>query len=167
VLEGGSAFDPAHLYFIARIDVRNSGNVNRLEGKKMNKRIKSALAIPFHQFMGVTSVTSQAGIGEMAIEVTENIINPVGKFHGGALYALCDVCAYAGLASLMDDQTEAVTNDIHVSIMRTAELGDVIHFKSEIMKLGRRLCFIDVKVTCQDKLIASAKVTKSMLSVAK
>ena len=133
----------------------------------MNTRIKNALEIPFHQFMGIASVTSQFGIGEISVEVTENILNPVGKLHGGALYALCDVCAYAGLASLMDEQTEAVTGDIHVSVMRAAALGDIIHFKSEIMKLGKRLCFIDVRVTCNGNLIAAAKVTKSMLSIRK
>ena len=131
----------------------------------MNERIKNALAIPFHQFMGVTSVESHSGTGAFSVEVTENIMNPTGKFHGGALYSLCDVCAYAGLASLMDDQTEAVTSDIHVSVMRAATVGDVVHFKSEILKLGKRLCFIDVEVTSKGKLIAAAKVTKSMLSL--
>lgn len=133
----------------------------------MNERLKAAIAIPFHQFLGVTAITSQSGSGEMDVKVTKNIINPSGKFHGGALYALCDVCAYAGLASLMDDRTEAVTNDIHVSVMRAATLDDVVHFKSEILKRGKRLCFIDVKVTLDGQLIASAKVTKSMLSIGK
>lgn len=131
----------------------------------MNERIKKSIEIPFHQFMGVRSARSESGIGEISVKVTENIVNPVGKFHGGALYALCDVCAYVGLASMMDDQIEAVTNDIHVSIMRAATLGDVIQFKSEILKLGRRLCFIAVRVTSKDKLIAFAKVTKSMLTI--
>ncbi len=132
----------------------------------MNERAKKSLAIPFHQFLGVTSSTSQSGSAEITVEVKENIVNPSGKFHGGAIYALCDICAYTGLATLMDDQTEAVTNDIHVSMMRAATLGDVVHFKSEILKLGKRLCFIDVKVTANDKLIATAKVTKSMLTIA-
>lgn len=138
-------------------------DTNRVIGTKMNARLEHAIAIPFHEFLGVTSATSQSGRGELLVGVSANTVNPSGLFHGGAIYALCDVCAYAALLSLMDDDTEAVTNDIHVSLMRGAGIGDVVQFSSEVVKHGRRLCFIEVKATLNGALIASASVTKSIL----
>lgn len=129
----------------------------------MNARLKNVIALPLHQYLGVTSIKSESGCGELSITVTENLVNPSGRFHGGAIYALCDVCAYSGLLSLIDDRTEAVTHDIQISIMRPAKLGDFVYFNSEVVKLGKRLCFIDVSVTLNDQIIASAKVTKSLL----
>ncbi len=130
----------------------------------MNDRLKNVIALPLHQYLGVTSIKSESGCGELSIKVSENLVNPSGRFHGGAIYALCDVCAYGGLLSLIDDRTEAVTHDIQISIMRSAKLGDFVYFNSEVVKLGKSLCFFDVKVTLTGQIIASAKVTKSILS---
>lgn len=76
---------------------------------------------------------------------------------------MSDVCAYAALLSRMDDETEAVTHDIQVSVMRPAALGDIVTFSADVTKPGRRISFMDVRVTVADKLIATARVTKSMI----
>ena len=129
----------------------------------MDGRLKKVIEHPLHKYLGVTSIESESGCGKLPLKITENIINPVGLFHGGVIYILCDVCAYSGLLSLMDDGVEAVTHDIQVSIMRPAKLGDFVYFNSEVVKLGKSLCFIDVKVTLKGQIIALARVTKSIL----
>lgn len=133
----------------------------------MHDRLKQLVALPFHQYLGVTSVESQSGRGELSLKVSENIVNSAGMFHGGAIYALCDICAYGALFSLLDDTSQAVTHDIHVSVMRSARLGDFVCFNSEVVKIGKSLAFIDVKVTLEGQMIASARVTKSILSIRK
>ena len=77
---------------------------------------------------------------------------------------LSDVCAYAGLLSLLSDNEEAVTHDLHVSVLRPAMLGDEVVFRSEVVKRGRQLCFLNVTATVDDKIIATARVTKSIIS---
>lgn len=128
----------------------------------MDTRLKKMLAHPLHQFLGVTAINADAGRGALSITLSENVINPAGLFHGGVIYILCDVCAYGGLLSLLDDRTDAVTHDIQISVMRSAKLGDVVDFQSEVAKLGKTICFIDVKVTVSGQMIASARVTKSI-----
>lgn len=130
----------------------------------MNDRLKKSIELPLHQYLGLKSISSDAGHGGIVLTVNEKLVNSSGILHGGPLYALCDICAYGGLLSLIDDHTEAVTHDIHVSILRPAKLGDIVRFNSEVVKLGKRICFIEVKVTVKDKSIALAKVTKSVLS---
>lgn len=131
----------------------------------MNDRIDKVIALPFHRFLGVTTVESEAGRGKLSVTINENTANLVGVFHGGALYTLCDVCGYCGLLSLIDEKTNAVTHDIQVSVMRAAKLGDVVDFSSEVIKLGKKVCFIDVKVSVAGTLIASARITKSIITI--
>jgi uncharacterized protein (TIGR00369 family) len=128
----------------------------------MNDRLNKILAHPLHKFLGVTSISSEAGRGAFSITLTDNVINSAGILHGGVIYALCDVCAYGGLVSLLDERTEAVTHDIQISIMRSAKFADVVDFQSEVIKRGKSICFIDVQVTVSGEVIASARVTKSM-----
>ncbi|SHL29828.1 uncharacterized domain 1-containing protein [Desulfatibacillum alkenivorans DSM 16219] len=129
----------------------------------MSKRLREVISNPLHVFLGVTDIQSENGCGEIILTINKNVINPQGTLHGGIIYTLSDVCAYAGLLSLLDDDTEAVTHDIQVSVMRSAMLGDEIRFKSEVIKRGRSICFLQTKVTLGEKIIATAKITKSLI----
>jgi len=128
----------------------------------MDDRLKTVIEHPLHKYLGVTTIESESGKGTLPLKITENNINPVGLFHGGVIYLLCDICAAGGLLSLIDDDVKAVTHDIQISILRPAKLGDFVYFNSEVVKLGKSLCFIDVKVTLEDQIIALARVTKSL-----
>jgi len=130
----------------------------------MNRRLQAVEQHPLHRYLGVTTIQSNQGCAEFTIEVNEQTLNPAGVFHGGVIYILCDVCAYAGLSSVLEDNIEAVTHDIQVSVMRAAQMGDQINFKSKIVRLGKRLCFIETVATVGNHVIATAKITKSILS---
>lgn len=130
-----------------------------------DERLEAVIAHPLHRDLGIETIDSQEGGGRFEIVVGERAVNPAGAFHGGVLYLLCDVCAYAGLLSTLDARTEAVTHDIHVSVMRSAARGDRVEFESSLVRRGRTLCFIDVLVTRAGKIIASARVTKSIVVV--
>lgn len=131
----------------------------------MNPRLQNVLSHPLHQFLGVADIHSADGQGEIRITVTDELVNPAGVFHGGVVYVLSDVCAYAGLLSLLNDNEEAVTHDLHVSILRPAMRGDEVVFRSEVVKRGRQLCFIDVTASVNDKIIATVRVTKSVIDI--
>ena len=119
----------------------------------MDARLKTVIEHPLHKYLGVTTIESESGRGKLPLKVTENNINPVGLFHGGVIYLLCDICASGGLLSLIDDDVAAVTHDIQISILRPAKLGDFVCFNSEVVKLGKSLCFIDVKVTLENGVL--------------
>lgn len=129
----------------------------------MNPRLQNVLNHPLHQFLGVADIHSADGQGEIRITLTDELVNPAGVFHGGVVYVLSDVCAYAGLLSLLNDNEEAVTHDLHVSILPPAKRGDEVVFRSEVVKRGRQLCFIDVTASVNDKIIATVRVTKSVI----
>ncbi|ERJ20473.1 Putative esterase protein [Salinisphaera shabanensis E1L3A] len=129
----------------------------------MDQRLEQVIAHPLHQHLGIETIESESGKARLSIVVGDNVINPAGVFHGGVLYLLCDVCAYAGLLSQLGAHTEAVTHDIHVSVMRGARAGEVVVFESNPVRVGRRIAFIDVSARVDERLIASARVTKTLL----
>lgn len=129
----------------------------------MNQRLIPLIHHPLHKFMGVETIHAENGKGVFTIAVNKNIINPAGVLHGGVVYTLSDLCAYAGLLSILDSNLEAVTHDLHVSVMRSVASNAQVTFESQIQKMGKRVCFIDVSVSSSKERIASARVTKSII----
>lgn len=119
--------------------------------------------IPLHQFLGVTGLESAEGQARLNISVNENTANPVGVLHGGVAYTLCDVVGYAALLSVLPEGVEAVTHDIQVSVLRAARLGDTVEFAGRVVKAGQRIAFLDTEARVEGELVASARVTKSLL----
>ncbi|MBY8964893.1 PaaI family thioesterase [Algiphilus sp.] len=129
------------------------------------ERLELVRTLPLHQQLGMTEINSEEGRGDLRFEVQQNQLNPAGMLHGGVLYTLCDVCAYAGLLSVLDDQTEAVTHDLHVSVMGAMGAGASGRIRSRVVRMGRRVVFIDAEVMSDDRIIASARITKSLVAV--
>lgn len=119
--------------------------------------------LPLHRFLDIQEINANAGKAELNIVVNDSMVNMVNVMHGGIIYTLCDVCAYAALVSKLDNNTDAVTHDIQVSVMRSVKLGEKVNFNAEIVKLGKRVCFMAVKAFVNDKLIATSTVTKSII----
>ena len=48
--------------------------------------------------------------------------------------------------------------------MQSARLGEVVDFRSRVVKLGRRLCFIEVVASVGERVVVATKLTKSVLT---
>lgn len=127
-------------------------------------RLQPLIDQPLHRLLGMHEVVSRDGAGHLAIEVSTLSSSPAGGLHGGVVYLLSDVCAMVGLLSRLPTDQHAVTHDIHVSVMRSAAMGDRVTFDSRITQLGRRLCFCEVVVQSGEKTLATARVTKSLIA---
>jgi len=131
----------------------------------MNEKIDLIKNHPLHIYLGVQEIISDNGTANLKAIVNNNSLNPSGFYHGGVMYLLLDACAYSGILSALDPHEDALTHDIHVSVMRPAKLNDSIIYQSNVVKRGKRLCFIDVVAKCEDKIIATARITKSIISI--
>jgi len=129
----------------------------------MSTRLEKIKSQTLNEILGVTNISSSKGIGKIRATVNKATVNPSGFYHGGAIYTLCDVCAMVGLSSLLDEEKEAVTHDIHVSVLRPANENDKVLYQSKVTKLGKRVCFMEVEVTVNEKIIATARETKSVI----
>lgn len=126
-------------------------------------KIKRLKELPLHKFLGITEINAGSGRAELTVTVNDSMANMANLMHGGIIYTLCDACAYAALSSVLDSNADALTHDIQVSVMRSAKLGEKVVFSAEVVKLGKRVCFMAVKAFANDKLIATSTVTKSII----
>jgi uncharacterized protein (TIGR00369 family) len=126
-------------------------------------RLQPLIDHPLGRLLGVHAFRSHAGEGHLALTVSALSSSPAGGLHGGVVYLLADVCAMVGLLSRLPADQHAVTHDIHVSVMRSAALGDLVDFDARVVQLGRRLAFCEVVVQSGGRTIATARVTKSLI----
>lgn len=119
--------------------------------------------LPLHIYLGVENIVSSKGDGALDFFVADHLINASGVLHGGVVYTILDVCAYAGLLSVLSDDQEALTHDLHVSVMRSARAGDRVKVHSNLVKIGRTLCFINATAQVNDTIIVQASITKSII----
>ncbi|GAB1261582.1 PaaI family thioesterase [Aurantivibrio plasticivorans] len=149
---------------------------------KHRERILQAIRdLPFHRYLGIEKLAANDGQATLSLTVNKNTLNPGGMFHGAVAYAIADITAYAAAVSTLEENQEAVTHDLHVSMLRPADDGDRIVTEANVVKRGRSIIFIDVNVYKEashsqpDKssqpsnnnprvLIATVRVTKSVIN---
>lgn len=129
----------------------------------LSRRLDEVQAQPLHRVLGIGTITAADGRARFDMTVGAHSANPRGALHGGVIYALCDVAAYAALLSLLADDEDAVTHDLHVSLLRPAQTGERVQFSAQVLRRGRSLAFIDAQALRGDTVLASARVTKSLL----
>ena len=119
----------------------------------------------FHHYIGIEEIDVLDGKARISIDVDEKLLNPSGTLHGGILYSICDVTSFCALLSSVKEGEIGVTNSFSIQVMRAARENDKIDFEAEVVKLGKRLAFIECSAHVGDKLIAKACVTKSMINL--
>jgi uncharacterized protein (TIGR00369 family) len=131
--------------------------------KMLDERWRAVLDHPFHRYLGIRDIEATENGAVLKFTVSDQIVNVAGVLHGGAIYAVCDICAYSGVLNLLGPDQEAVTHDVHFSVLQKANAGDHVTVTSKVLKKGKSLCFIDVRAMVDGRLIATATVTKSLI----
>jgi uncharacterized protein (TIGR00369 family) len=92
-----------------------------------------------------------------------NMLRPGGVVSGPALFAAADLAMYAVVLGHVGPQLMAVTSDLSIRFLRKAVPGDIIA-EASLLKLGRKLAVIDVRLSCGDDpaLVAHATGTYAL-----
>jgi uncharacterized protein (TIGR00369 family) len=91
----------------------------------------------------------------------ENVmIRPGGTVSGPTVMGLADAAAWLVVLAHIGWVPLAVTSSLSINFLRKPEPGDLLA-TAELLKLGRRLAVIDVRVTggTEGRLVADASVT--------
>lgn len=93
----------------------------------------------------------------------ERHLRPGGTISGPSMMALTDISAYVSLLGNIGPVALAVTTSLNINFVRKPEAGDLIAV-GEIIKLGRRLAVVDVRIYSDgsDDIVAQASTTYSI-----
>jgi len=104
--------------------------------------------LPFHKYLGIKLVERTPNYSKLELRRTESTPTGIGgSVHGGVLATLIDMTAVAAVfAGLQDGDQPAGTADLQLSYLRQTK-GEVVTSEGRVLKRGRQLATIEVKVT--------------------
>jgi uncharacterized protein (TIGR00369 family) len=127
-------------------------------------RALRALEPPLLTFLAARPVDRSRPEAGLAIKVTDEALNASGALHGGVISTLLDVAAYMALAPELGDDEEAITHALFVSYQRGVSRGEAVVVRGQLTRRTRRLAFVTSELRNDRELIASAQITKSIVS---
>ncbi|MET0339789.1 MAG: PaaI family thioesterase [Polyangiales bacterium] len=92
-----------------------------------------------------------------------HMLRPGGVISGPALFTAADLAMYAVVLAHVGPQLMAVTSDLSIRFLRKGTPADIVA-EASLLKLGRRLAIIDVRLSCGDDpaLVAHATGTYAL-----
>ena len=110
----------------------------------------------YHQLHGLKIVSLSDGYAEVFLPASPKVLNPLGNFHGGAIYTLCDVAAGTAAASR---GRIGVTLSSSLNYMRPGHHDEGLLAKTTERKYGRTTAVYSVDVYQGERLIANGQFT--------
>lgn len=140
-----------------------NGNTEKLDATRSERDLR-VLELPLNRALGL-AFDGRNKDGAFTHFVVNPTVAAFGGLHGGALYALLDATCLLALGPLLGKTENAVTHDLHVSVMRTAPVDAKVVLSGRVVRRGRQLAFLEARAECDGKLIAAARVTKSIVAL--
>ena len=106
---------------------------------------------------GRVSKISEAGDLEMEFVVREEMLNPMGNLHGGAVAAIIDEILGFQLFLKSEEDSVYVSMTLNIDFLRAATAGDVITAIPQVVKSGRKIA----NVTCVLKNTVGKEIAQS------
>ena len=129
---------------------------------EVRRRARFALDVPLLQFLGVSAVDGDDPASGLSLIPTGNALNAVGAPHAGALSTVLELAAYLALLPQLEDHEEAVTHQFYASYIARAEGEAALIAKGDVLRRTRNLAFASVGLRQQERLLATAQVTKTI-----
>ncbi len=106
------------------------------------------------------------GRGVYRLDVQADLLNPHGVLHGGAVYVMVDSCMGAVTMSSLPPGDTCATIEIKISYLAGVR-GGTLTADTHIIKQGRRVVFLESKVTDESgRLVAAATGSFAVISAA-
>jgi len=136
----------------------------------MNETTRRVLAHGFHRDCDLTLDEQGEGHAVCRFAVNDTTANPFGMLHGGILYGLMDVACFLAILPMLQADENAVSHDVHFSVLRPVAKGAEVRLAARIVQRGRRTAFGRVEAySARDgdaRLVAMGTVTKSIVPAA-
>jgi acyl-CoA thioesterase len=125
-------------------------------------RAARALAVPLLHFLGAGLIDERDPAKGILLVTTSGALNAAGWLHGGAIATVLDVAAYLAVTEALAADEEAMTHGFSASYLAGVTVGEELRATARVLRRGRHIAFIAAELRTNDRLIATATVTKSI-----
>jgi len=119
--------------------------------------------VPLNQFIGLQLIAASDGKSKAYFHTTEEVQTPSGTVNGCSYHVALEIAAGAAAISTLPAGRKAMTTDFFASVLRAAPVNARIDVTANVIKSGRSLVFVECEATCDNKIMATARVTKSVV----
>lgn len=134
-----------------------------LTGAALAARAAEALEVPLQRSLGARLLDPAAPAAGAWFVVDGLASNGRGALHAAALGTVLELAAYLALLPSLSVSEDAVTHAIATQLVAAAKDGDRVEVRGQVDRRTRRLAFLSVVATADDRTIARAQLTKSIL----
>lgn len=126
----------------------------------MNEKVTIPLAYsnPFGELIGLHFESWGDGESRCALEVTPQMMNPIGVLHGAVAYALADTGMGGALVSALSADRTCTTVEIKMSYFRSVTSGRLA-CESRVVYQGQSVAFLEATVLHDQTPVARASGT--------
>jgi uncharacterized protein (TIGR00369 family) len=119
--------------------------------------------LPWAEEIGMSCDTIKKGRAILRLPFNDKMLRPGGTVSGPTMMALADACMYAVVLSAIGPVKLAVTTNFNINFMHRPAPADLM-CEGKILKLGKRLCVMDVTLYSEghDDPVAHATGTYSI-----
>ena len=108
--------------------------------------------------LGFKFTDIEPGRCKVSLDINENHFHAGGVVHGGVAYSLADTVMAMAVLSTCEKGENASTVECKMSYMAPCIEG-VMKGEAWIVKRGRRIVFVEAKITVGEKVVATATAT--------
>ncbi len=139
------------------IGERTVEHINERTGKNLLKTL------------GIKVVELSESYAEATMPVTEDNQQTMGFLHGGATIALAETIGGIGSFAILPQEEGCVGMQISASHISSANIGDLVIAKADLIHKGKRSHIWDVNIYSEKsgRLISSIKVTNAIIPITK
>jgi acyl-CoA thioesterase len=106
----------------------------------------------FRKHLGAEILDAKDGYAKVSLKITKEHTNSVGMTHGGVVFALAD-CAFAEAVNFGEKQAVAV--QVSINFLKPSYEGDILTAEASQISEGKNFSLCDVKVSKENRLVAS------------
>ena len=114
-------------------------------------------------FLGIVVTEMAPGRMVAEMEVTEEVITPMGTMHGGCLSAMCDHVLGVVMYPVMPAGYWAATTEFKLNLLAPVTTG-VCRAASEIIAMSKRMAVVRIEIENEGRLVAAAQGTCTIVA---
>jgi uncharacterized protein (TIGR00369 family) len=114
-------------------------------------------------FLGIVVTEMAPGRMVAEMDVTEDVITPMGTMHGGCLSAMCDHVLGVVMYPVMPPGYWAATTEFKLNLLAPVTTG-VCRASSEIIAMSKRMAVVRIEIENEGRLVAAAQGTCTIVA---
>lgn len=110
---------------------------------------------PFGELVGISFIKTETAAIRAVLTVREELYNPNGVVHGGAIYSLADTAMAAALHDYLEAEQLCTTIELKINYFRPVTQG-ILYCDSKVIHKGKRTAVLEAEIRNGEQLVAKA-----------